>query len=159
MIRRIREADRAAALSLLLSTGNFTKAEVDIAAELLAIVAAQPDQRDYHAFVAERVIHGATRLGGLLIIGLVAATAGTWHLYWIAAHPHFHGSGVAQDLDLWATSMVREHGGYWLLAETSGQPSYKRARAFYQKQGYIVLTKIADYYKPADDLIIFGKRV
>jgi ribosomal protein S18 acetylase RimI-like enzyme len=80
-------------------------------------------------------------------------------MYWIASHPEFYGRGIAQELDKYAKAFVKERAGYWLIAETSSQPSYERTRAFYQKQKYDQLARIPDYYKPGDDLIIFGKRV
>lgn len=155
MIRPIERQDREPLLALLQATGNFTAAEVAIAAELIDIVINKPDQDDYHGFVHDRE-PGA---GGLLILGPVPATTGSWHMYWIAVHPDLQGSGIAQRLDQWAESFVRSRAGYWLLAETSGQPSYERTRGFYRKQGYQEMARIPDYYKPSDDLVIFGKRL
>jgi ribosomal protein S18 acetylase RimI-like enzyme len=80
-------------------------------------------------------------------------------MYWIAVHPDFQGRGIAQELDGFAMQFVRERGGYLIIAETSSQPSYERTRAFYLKQSYELLAQIPDYYKPGDDLIIFGKKV
>ena len=152
MIRPLEKEDRAAVLDLLRATNNFNPAELAIAAELIDIVLEQPRQRDYYAFVAK------TPIAGFLLLGPVPATAGAWHLYWIAVHPSAQGSGVAHVLQLSAESFVRDRGGYWLLAETSSQPGYQRVRAFYCKEGYVELVRIPDYYKPADDLILYGKR-
>lgn len=155
MIRPLSGSDRSPVMDLLRATHSFCRRELDIAAELMDAVVDNPGQEDYYAFVAEQ----AEQVRGLLILGPVPATAGTWDMYWIAVHPDFHGTGIAQSLERWAESMVAEHGGYWLLAETSSQPGYQRTRAFYAKQGYAVLARIPDYYKPADDLIVFGKRL
>ena len=155
MIRPIERHDREPLLGLLQATGNFTAVEVAIAAELIDIVINKPDQNDYYGFVHDR----EPGLGGLVILGPVPATTSSWHMYWIAVHPDFQGTGIAQKLDQWAESFVRSRAAYWLLAETSGQPSYERTRAFYRKQGYQEVARIPDYYKPSDDLIIFGKRL
>jgi len=155
MIRPLAGSDRLPATDLLRATGNFSLPELEIAAELMEIVLNKPGQGDYYAFVDEQ----GERVCGLLILGPVPATAGTWHMYWIAVHPDFHGTGIAQGLDRWAESFARERRAYWLLAETSGQPCYQRTRAFYTKEGYSVLAQIPDYYKPSDDLIVFGKRL
>ena len=155
MIRPLIATDRSPVIELLRATSNFSPQELDVAAELMDAVVDNPAQKDYYAFVEEQ----AEQVRGLLILGPVPATAGTWDMYWIAVHPDFYGQGVAQSLERWAESMVRERQGYWLLAETSSQPGYERTRAFYVKQGYAVLARIADYYKPADDLIVFGKRL
>jgi len=156
IIRPFLGSDSESVLSLLKATRNFSAAEISIAEELLGI-SAQPLQQDYFAFVA--VADAADVIQGFVIIGPVPATAGTWNLYWIAVDPAHHGSGVADTLDSFAESFVRNRGGYWLLAETSSQPGYVRARGFYRKQGYLELARIADYYKPSDDMIIYGKRL
>jgi ribosomal protein S18 acetylase RimI-like enzyme len=159
VIRRLVREDRDAVLELLEATGSFSGAELAIAAELIDTTLEDPAGDDYHAFVAENTVPGEPGVSGMLIIGPTPATVGTWDLYWIAAHPRCQGSGVAQVLDAFAGEYVRDRGGYLLVAETSGQASYARARAFYVKQRYEELARIPDYYKPADDLVVFGRRL
>jgi ribosomal protein S18 acetylase RimI-like enzyme len=149
--------DREPVLDLLRATRSFSEAELDIAAELIDATLGGTPQQDYHAFVAE--VDRSAEVGGMLIIGPTPATTGTWDLYWIAAHPDQQGRGIAQELDAFAGEFVRQRGGYLVIAETSGQPGYARTRAFYSKQGYAEVARIADYYKPGDDLVMFGRRV
>lgn len=158
-IRPFAVADRDPVASLLRAAANFNDAELAIADELMGAVLSQPEQKDYYAFIAEGDASLGTPVAGFLILGPVPATTGSWHLYWIAVHPRWQGTGVGRQLDEWAAEFVRAHGGYWLLAETSSQPSYERARSFYRKQGYRLLTRIEDYYKPLDDLLVFGRRL
>lgn len=155
MIRELARQDRDEVIALVRSTKNFSEAEITIAEELIDICIENVNQTDYYAFVSD----AESRISGFLLVGPTPATAGTYDMYWIAAHPDFQGRGIAQQLDGFAESFVRERGGYLLIAETSSQPSYARTRAFYTKQGYSELARIADYYKPGDDLIIFGKRL
>jgi ribosomal protein S18 acetylase RimI-like enzyme len=157
MIRSYQAKDRHAIEELVSATGNFNADEIAIATELIDICIAKPEQRDYHSFVFED--EKTKRVAGFLIVGPTPATTGTFDMYWIASHPDFYGKGIAQQLDRFAEDFVRSRHGYLLIAETSSQPSYDRTRAFYAKQGYLVLSQIADYYKPGDDLIVFGKRV
>jgi ribosomal protein S18 acetylase RimI-like enzyme len=159
VIRPLSSSDREVVLELLRSTGSFSDSEVAIASELIDTVVSNPRQVDYHAFVADSERRPGPLVSGMLIIGPTPATAGTWDLYWIAAHPAHYGSGVGRQLAQFAEDYVRQRGGYLLIAETSGQPGYARARAFYLKQDYVELARIADYYKPADDLVVFGKRL
>jgi len=160
MIRSLKREDSDAVLSLIRATGNFNEAEVEIAKELIDIFIEQPDQKDYYAYIAEVSSEGNTsRVGGFLLLGPTPATVGTYDMYWIAVHPDFYGKGIAQALDRYAEEFVLQREGYWLIAETSGQPSYHRTRAFYEKQGYRILSQIPDYYKPSDDLIVYGKRL
>ena len=156
LIRKIEPTDRERLLEVVRVTKNFSDDELAIAEELVEIVLSQPDQKDYYGFVCE-ASDGV--VAGFLLIGPTPATAGTYDMYWIVVDPAYQGQGVAQALDEQAMKFVRERNGYWLIAETSSQPSYERSRAFYVKQGYSVLARIPDYYKPNDDLIIFGKRI
>ena len=155
MIRELRSDDRQSVLELVQATGNFSEPEIAIAKELIDICVEQPDQKDYYAYVAV----DNQRIAGFLLLGPTPATAGTYDMYWIAVHPDFQGHGIAQELDAYAVGFVRTRRGYWLLAETSSGLNYERTRAFYIKQGYSLLTRIADYYKPGDDLMVFGKRL
>ncbi len=157
LIRKIETTDRVRLLEVVAATKNFSQDELAIAEELVEIVLTQPDQTDYYGFVCEDKSNGV--VAGFLLIGPTPATAGTYDMYWIVVDPAFQGQGVAQALDVQAVKFVKERQGYWLIAETSSQPSYERSRAFYVKQGYSVLARIPDYYKLGDDLIIFGKRV
>jgi len=157
MIRTYQAKDRNGVIEIVSATGNFNASEIEIATELIDICIEKPEQRDYYSFVFED--EDTKRIAGFLIVGPTPATTGTYDMYWIASHPDFYGKGIAQQLDRFAEKFVREHNGYLLIAETSGQQSYDRTRAFYVKQGYQLLSQIADYYKPGDDLIVFGKRV
>jgi GNAT superfamily N-acetyltransferase len=122
MIRPIEKSDRGPLLTLLQATGNFNEAELVIAEELIDSVINKPNQDDYYGFVHDRE-PGA---GGLVIVGPVPATSGSWHMYWIAVHPDFQGTGIAQKLDQWAESFVRSRGG--LLAYRGNQwPAVLRA--------------------------------
>lgn len=156
-IRRLEERDREQVLEAVRATGNFNAEEVAIADELIEIVLTQPDQKDYFAFVSETPDNDG--VSGFLLLGPTPATVGTYDMYWIVVHPAYQGQGIAQALDEYAVAFVNERRGYWLIAETSSQPSYERPRAFYVKQGYSVLSRIPDYYKPGDDLIVYGKRI
>ena len=155
MIREIRTSDREDIIKLIKATNNFSEAEIEIAKELIDICIEQSDQQDYIGYVTEIDEH----IAAFLIFGPTPATVSTFDMYWIAVHPDFQGRGIAQELDDFIVQFVREQGGYLIVAETSSQASYERTRAFYTKQGYAKLAQIPDYYKPGDDLIIFGKRV
>ena len=157
MIRSYEAKDRNGVIEIVNATGNFNASEIAIATELIDICIEKPEQEDYYSFVYEDC--ESRRIAGFLIVGPTPATTGTYDIYWIASHPDFFGKGIAQQLDRFAEEFVRRRVGYLLIAETSSQESYDRTRAFYVKQGYQIVSQIADYYKPGDDLIVFGKRV
>jgi len=155
MIRPASAQDREEITKIVQATGNFNAEEIAIADELIDIYLNRPEQRDYFAYVFD----DDGRTAGFLIVGPTPATTGTYDMYWIASHPDYYGKGVSQSLDRFAEQFVKERGGYLLIAETSSQTSYDRTRAFYDKQGYEVVSRITDYYKPGDDLVVFGKRL
>ena len=155
MIREVTKEDRDKIIRLVRATNNFSDSEIAIAEELIDICTERPEQKDYFAYVAE--VSG--RVAGFLLLGPTPATIGTYDMYWIAVDPEFQGHGIAQELDSYGVRFVQGRGGYLLIAETSSQPGYERTRAFYKKQQYEVLAQIRDYYKPGDDLVIFGKKV
>lgn len=155
MIRPLAAHDRVPLRELLTATASFTTPEVEIAEELIDIVLTRPEQRDYHGFVYTI----DDRAVGLLVVGPVPATIGTWHLYWIAVHPDQQGTGAAAALAAHAESYVRDRAGYLIMVETSSQPAYVRARRFYAKHGYTELVRVPDYYRPGDDLVMFAKRL
>lgn len=154
-IRTIQPQDRQPILQLLQETGMFTKEEILIALELLDTVLTDPEQRDYlmHVYEEEQEVRG------FYCVGPTPATEGTFDLYWIAVASSGQGRGIGGTLDRHAEILVRSMGGRLILAETSSQMKYESTRQFYLRQGYRELSRIKDYYRLGDDLIVFGKYI
>ncbi len=152
-IRPLRPGDREPLRGLLVATDMFTEAEVDIALELIDIVLGSKDQRDYVIRVAEE----DGNVLGYYCIGPTPATQGTFDLYWVAVTPGQHGRGVGGSLTAHAEELVRSMGGRLLIAETSSQPRYEKTRRFYLHHGYSEVARIPGYYRPDDDLVVYGK--
>jgi GNAT superfamily N-acetyltransferase len=152
-IRPLRHEDRDHLRRLLMETAMFTDAEVDIALELIDSVLQNAEQQDYMINVYD---DGGAVLG-YYCIGPTPATEGTFDLYWIAVKPTEHGRGVGGALDAHAAEVVQSRGGQLLLAETSSQPRYEKTRKFYLHHGYRELARIPGYYRPGDDLVVYGK--
>lgn len=152
-IRPLERTDREPIRQLLVATDVFTPAEVDIAFELIDCVLEKPDQKDYVIFTYE----SGNRVAGYYCIGPTPATDGTFDLYWIAVHPMFQGTGIGRTLDDHAVEYIRSAGGRLIIAETSSQPKYEQTRRFYSSHGYSELSRIRDYYRIGDDLVVYGK--
>ncbi len=84
---------------------------------------------------------------------------GTFDLYWIAVDPALHGRGFGSRLMRHAEEYVKSERGRLMIVETSSRPSYEPTRRFYSSSGYSELAHIAGYYRPDDDLVVFGKYV
>ena len=153
-IRKLVREDVPALEEILNATGVFTPEEVDVALELMGIFLNQPGQKDYDIHVA--VDADGSRLG-YFWIGPTPVTEGTFDLYWIAVDPRRHNRGIGKELQRFMEDVVRKQGGRLLVAETSGRPQYESTRKFYIATGYEEVSRIRDYYRPGDDLVVYGK--
>jgi predicted N-acetyltransferase YhbS len=153
VIRLLRREDRAPLDALLRATGVFSEDEVGIALELIDAVLDKPGQRDYIIRVCEE--EGAVL--GYYCVGPTPATQATFDLYWVAVDPAHHGKGVGAALDRHALDLIREMGGRLVIAETSSRSAYDGTRAFYARRGYAELARIKEYYRPGDDLVVYGR--
>jgi GNAT superfamily N-acetyltransferase len=153
LIRFLRREDREPIRHLLVETGVFTDEEIGIALELIDMVLDKPEQKDYFIYVYE----DDGKVLGYYCIGPTPATQSTFDLYWIATKPLEQRKGVGGALDEHAQNLIRSKGGRLVIAETSSQPKYEKTRLFYLTRGYTELSRIRDYYRIGDDLVVYGK--
>ena len=153
-IREFHREDREPVRSILEETAVFTGEEISIALELIDIYLNDQNQEDYYLFTAT---DEADNVVGYVCVGPAPLTCGTFDLYWIVVKPSIQGCGVGRRLMEKAEEFVLERNGRLLIAETSSQHSYEPTRMFYLKNNYGEISRIKDYYKPADDLVVFGK--
>lgn len=137
----------------LRACGVFSDEELAVARDVIDAGLATGLDGDYPLFVAEV----AGRVRGYVCVGRTPLTRGTWHLYWICVHPASQGLGVGQRLQDEAERFVRARGGERILLETSSTAGYAAARAFYERAGYTVVGRVADFYKPGDDCVMYCK--
>ena len=153
MIRPPGREDRGPLRDLVVATGMFTEDEVEIALELIDAVLNNPEQKDYII----RVYEDEGRAVGYYCVGPTPATDGTFDLYWVAVDPSLQGRGIGRALDDHACALIRGMSGRLVIAETSSLPRYAPTREFYRRRGYSEVAKITDYYRPGDDLVVYGK--
>jgi aminoglycoside 6'-N-acetyltransferase I len=146
--------DYDAIRSLVIATGVFNQDEIDIAVELLDIFLNDPDQQDYEMYTAA---DDEKRVLGYICIGPTPATTATFDLYWVAVTPDVQAKGVGTLLLNYVEQELKKRNGRLLIAETSSTSKYQKTRAFYERKGFQMLAHIKEYYKPDDDLIIYGK--
>ncbi|MBK9333304.1 MAG: GNAT family N-acetyltransferase [Ignavibacteria bacterium] len=152
MIRALIQDDREKIICILKDTRNFSDDEINIAVELIDVYLNNPGQNDYEIFVDEEI-----KIRGYVCIGPRPLTEGTYDLYWIAVNPSVQSSGIGSGLINFIEDHLKSKNGRLVLIETSGKESYEKERRFYEKNNYMLLVNIKDFYKPGDDLIVYGK--
>jgi ribosomal protein S18 acetylase RimI-like enzyme len=137
------------------ATGVFRPPEVEIALEVFDGAVAKPGV-DYHALGA---YDESDRMIGFTCFGPTPCTEGTWDLYWIAVDPGTHRRGAGRALMHAAERAIQGAGGRLLVVETSSRADYDPTRAFYDALDYQASARIADFYAPHDDLVVYTKRL
>ena len=150
-IRGIVPDDRKDVHDMLAACGAFHAEEIRIALEMMDAGLSG----EYALFGVE----SDGRLRGYACAGKAPLTLSSWYLYWICVHPDAQGCGIGRGLQQWVEKFVRESQGDRLVLETSGRPDYAPARRFYERAGFEVVGRIADFYQRGDDCVIYSKLV
>jgi ribosomal protein S18 acetylase RimI-like enzyme len=154
-LRRMNSRDRQDIYDILISTGFFTAAEMDVAMELIDTYLTKPDQKDYIVQVAEEM----KKICGYMCYGPTPVTSGTFDLYWIAVHPAFQNQGIGKTLLNFLEQEIARVQGRLIIIETSSQKKYEPTQAFYLRSGYQLAARIKDFYQPGDDRMIYTKHI
>lgn len=149
-----RPDDVAAVRALTEATGFFSPDEIAIAAELVEERLRRGAASGYEFLFAD----GAGRLDGYACYGLIACTASSWDLYWIAVRPEAQGTGLGRRLLEECERRIRAAGGTGVYAETSGRDQYASTRRFYERCGYDAGAVFDDFYGPGDPKYVFVKK-
>ncbi len=137
---------------ILDATAAFRPAEVDVALELF-----DARELDDYEFIGAYADNGA--LSGYACYGPTPATDRTFDLYWIAVHPDAQGTGGGSRLLAGVEDTLLKRGARLLVVETSSRDDYAPTRHFYESRGYAQTARIRDFYAPADDRVIYTKRL
>jgi ribosomal protein S18 acetylase RimI-like enzyme len=153
-IRPMVAGDKSTVMAMLRDTPEFKPVEVDVAGELI-----------------DAFIDGGTNSGYFLLAGTVDSTVvgyicygptplttGTWDVYWMAVSQRHQRHGVGRALLTAAESDIENARGRLILIETSSKPGYEKAQRFYARQGYELISRIADFYEPGDDKLTYLRR-
>jgi ribosomal protein S18 acetylase RimI-like enzyme len=154
-IRPLVVNDRDAIGEIVGAAGNFTPEEIDTALELVDEALADGDTSGYSIFVLTETPADVVR--GYICFGPTPLTTGTYDVYWIAVHPSAQGRGYGRRLLDFAEHEVRRRGGRLLLIETSSHDTYGATIRFYERAGYALVARIADFYRVGDDKLVFAR--
>jgi ribosomal protein S18 acetylase RimI-like enzyme len=154
-VRPMTDKDKPALIQMLRNITEFKPAEIDVAEEVINSYLSDSIRSGYYIFVAEI----GSSLAGYICYGPTPLTEGTWDIYWLAVAPDKQSQGIGKALLNLANGDIKEKRGRLTLIETSSKPEYETTRLFYQAQGYKIACRIADFYAPGDDKLVFQKRL
>ena len=156
----VRPADEAAVMDLVRRTGFFHEPEVLIAGELVRETLEKGRAAGYDfLFADEADADGADRMAGYACYGEIPCTVGSYDVYWIAVDPDRQGRGLGRQLMEAVAAAVRRAGGRTLYLDTSGREQYAPTWRFYERCGFAVAARLADFYGPGDDKLIYARPV
>jgi len=147
--------DKPAIMQMLQNMPEFKPPEVLVAEEVLDSYLHDPPRSGYHVFVAEI----DELVVGYICYGPTPLTEGTWDVYWLAVAPNQQSQGIGKSLLALAEGSIKEGRGRIVVIETSSKQEYEASGRFYRAQGYELACRIADFYAPGDDKLIFLKRL
>lgn len=146
--------DLAAVEQLARGAGVFSEAEIALAVSLAEDALAHGAEASGHHFLfacrGERVL-------GYSCWGPIDGTQGSFDLYWIVVGAGGQGRGLGRTLLAESEARILARGGRRVWVETSGRRDYAPTRAFYERAGYRLEARLADFYAPGDDKWIYGK--
>jgi GNAT superfamily N-acetyltransferase len=157
-----RAADAEAVREIVVSTGFFSRDEIEIALELIGDAVQRGRDSHYDFVFADDADSGRTV--GFACFGRVPCTQQSFDLYWIAVHNELRGTGIGSRLlaeaeRLIADDIERGEGSRRIYVETSSRPQYEPTRAFYLSRGYAVDAMQNDFYAPGDGKVTLVKVV
>ncbi|HJX03088.1 MAG TPA: GNAT family N-acetyltransferase [Dehalococcoidia bacterium] len=154
-LRPLAPQDKTAVLQILKGLAEFEPDEVEVAEELIDAYLQDGYESGYHPIVAE----AESKIAGYALYGPTPLTRGTWDIYWMAVSAELKNRGLGTKLLQYAEKDIVSSGGRLILIETSARPLYENTRKFYEGNYYAVVCRIADFYAPGDDKIIYLKRL
>ena len=154
-VRPMASQDKPAIIQMLRNIPEFRPAELEVAEEVIDSYLHDSIRSGYHVFVAEV----DSSIAGYICYGPTPLTESTWDIYWLAVSPNQQSQGIGKALLTFAEVNIKETRGRLALIDTSSKPEYEATRRFYQAQGYEPTCRIADFYAPGDDKLVFQKRL
>jgi len=141
-------------ISITQNTGVFKDHEIKVLDEVLSAAVNGPES-GYILLTEE----SSGEITGFTVFGRTSCTDMTWDMFWLVVANEKQGKGIAKKLLERAEKYVLSVDRFPVFrVETSSRNDYARARAFYDKSGFLRSGTIPDFYAKDDDLIIYYKK-
>jgi ribosomal protein S18 acetylase RimI-like enzyme len=151
MIRSVTPDDAPAVVALAVASDLFPPEEAGVVETLIAGFFDGRAEEGHTCLVDEE--DGALR--AVAYYEPVTATDRAWELLMIGVRRDLHRTGLGGRLLHRVEDDLRDRGQRLLLVETSADPAFDRARAFYAALGYDEEARVRDYYADGDDMVLF----
>jgi ribosomal protein S18 acetylase RimI-like enzyme len=136
---------------IVVSSGFFSKAEIEVAVELVQLRLNKGIESGYHFLFAEE----DKKVLGYSCFGPIPCTVESYDIYWIAVQEDLRRSGLGVELLKKVEEKIREMGGKRIYVETSSREQYEPTRLFYSRCGYRKEATLKNFYSPGDDKVIY----
>jgi len=146
--------DKPAIMYILQNTPEFNAMDIVVAEEVIDDYLHSPVKSGYSILVSQ----SGSEIIGYVCYGQNPMTQSTWDLYWIAVSRESQGKGAGRELLTVAENNIQKAGGKLIILETSSTPLYDKTNRFYRLMGYKLICRIADFYAPGDDQMLYEKR-
>lgn len=152
---QVQPDDEHAVRRIVDSTGRFSEAEIEVAAELVRERLTRGEASGYFFLIAS----DGDRPVAYACFGPIACTVASFDLYWIAVSRELQGRGIGRWLVGEAEQRIRALGGRRIFIDTSSRADYAPTRGFYQGCGYRQAAVLADFYNDGDDKVVFTREL
>ena len=155
MIRKILKKQDIKYIELMVQQSSFfTKEEVMIAKELAQESYKKGSKKSGYNFILHEN-NGV--LSGFSCYGIIPCTKNSYDLYWIVVDKNLKNKGVGSILLKETELEVKKNNGKKLFAETSSTNLYTPTRNFYEKNKYVKVAELKDFYNENDNKVIYEK--
>lgn len=146
-----RPADGKRVREIVVSSGFFSEAEIEVAVELVQERLNKGIASGYFFLFAEK----DQKVAGYSCFGPIPCTEESYDIYWIAVQEELRGSGLGAEILKRVEERIRELGGTRIYVETSSRKQYEPTRSFYSRCGYLREATLKNFYSPGDDKVIY----
>jgi len=148
-----RPSDAERIREIFVSSGFFSKEEIDVAVELVQERLGKGLVSGYYFLFAEK----DDQVIGYSCFGPIPCTTESYDIYWIAVQNDLRRSGLGRKILERVEQKIREVGGKRIYVETASRDQYTPTRSFYMRCGYKEEATLRDFYSPGDSKIIYLK--
>jgi ribosomal protein S18 acetylase RimI-like enzyme len=146
-----RPSDMTRVREIVVSSGFFSEAEVEVAVELVQERLKKGIESGYYFLFAEK----DQEVAGYSCFGPIPCTVESYDIYWIAVQQELRRSGLGAEILKRAEERIRKMEGKRIYVETSSREQYKPTRSFYSRCGYRKEATLKNFYSPREDKVIY----